>query len=506
MVQVARIYQAGGTNFPAPITSVDDAYANAAGLRKDKLAGLTLNLPLTADVSWDTTAYLHKNDGQGIWFTPYVPTPAGAPDGSGGTITSPAPISVRTTEYNIDRKGVTTVLTWKLGAHKINGGLWYEKNDFNQARRFYGLQLAAPQRDSLEFMRDPFNTQWQYAFNTKTVDFFLQDTWTLNDELKVNFGFKSLDVKNEAHAIQDKRFTTNLSGTVEAKKSFLPQVGFNYRLDATSEVFGDVTRNMRAFIAAAAGPSPFATSPTNFALLQQSGGLSPETSTTYELGWRYNVAAVQAVATVYYVDFKDRLLANTIGAGIVGNPVVLQNVGGVETKGAELGVRWALAANWSWYNSLSLNDSKYKDDVVSNSIVNGAVVTAIVPTSGKTVVDAPKTLLKSEFGYDDGRLFAKLGLDYTGKRYFTYTNDLLTAGDGNGKVDSYTILNLGLGYRFTESPGFLKNLAVQGNVTNLTDKKYISTIGSNGFGNVGDNQTFLTGAPRQWFLSVSGQF
>jgi iron complex outermembrane receptor protein len=505
MVQVAQIYQAGGTNYPAPITTVDDAYANASGLRKDKLAGVTLNLPLAHDLTWDTTTYLHKNDGQGVWFTPYVPTPVGAPDGFGGTITSPAPISVRTTEYTIDRKGVTTALTWQLGQHKISGGFWYENNDFNQARRFYGLQLAAPQRDSLQFMRDPFYTQWQYAFNTKTRDFFVQDLWALTDALKLNYGFKSLDVKNQANAIVDRRFTNNLSGEIEAKKNFLPQVGFNYSLDRASEVFGDVTRNMRAFIAAAAGPSPFATSPTNFALLKQNG-LKPETSTTYELGWRYNVAELQAVATVYYVDFKDRLLANTIGAGIVGNPVVLQNVGAVQTKGAELGARWAFATHWSWYNSLSINDSKYKDNVVSYQVVNGATVKTVVPTSGKTVVDAPKTLFKSQFGYDDGSFFAKLGLDYTGKRYFTYTNDLLTAGDGNGNVASYTIFDLGVGYRLTKGLGFVKSLGVQANVENLTDKRYISTIGSNGFTNMGDNQTFMVGFPRQWFVSVNGQF
>src|SRR5262249_44258892 len=161
----------------------------------------------------------------------------------------------------------------------------------------------------------------------------------------------------------------------------------------------------------------------------------------------------------YYVDFKDRLLANTIGAGIVGNPVVLQNVGGVKTKGAELGVRWSFASSWAWYNSLSYNDSTYGDDVVSYSVAtNGSTVKTVVPTNGKTVVDAPKVLFKSEFGYDDGTLFGKLGLDYTGKRYFTYTNDLLTVGDGNGNVDSYAVLNLGIGYRLAMSgTGFMKN-------------------------------------------------
>jgi len=508
MVQVAQIYQGGElVPYPSPIGTVDDAYANASGLRKDKLAGATLNLPFGDSVSWDTTAYAHRNDGQGVWFTPYLSTAAsfaingvGAPDGSGGTISlaNSAPISVRTTEYYIDRRGVTTALTWAVGEHTVNGGLWYDDNDFNQARRFYGLELAAPQRDSLEFMRDPFFTQWQYAFNTKTTQFFLQDNWAVNDALKINFGFKSLEVTNDATVIVDNRSAANQgppSGQIKAEESFLSQIGFNYALNEESELFGAVTQNMRAF-AAAVTVGPFSTTAAGFAAIRDS--LQPETSTTFEVGYRYNAAALQAVAAVYFVDFKDRLLGIAVGSGIVGNPSVQQNVGDVQTRGAEVGARWAFAENWSWYNSLSYNDSEYQDDVVN------ALGVVLAATAGKTVVDAPKELFKSELGFDNGAFFGKLGLDYTGERYFTYTNDL-TAGDGLGKVDSYAVFNLGLGYRL-ENLGIAKNLSVQVNLTNVGDESYVSTIGSNGFGNSGDRQTFLAGAPFQWFLSVSGQF
>lgn len=502
MVNVAQVYQAGGSKFPAPIGTVDDAYADAAGLRKDKLGGLTLNLPLAEGSSWDTTVYLHKNDGQGIWFTPYLATPKGAPDGMGSTIASPAPISVRTTEYSIDRKGVTSALKWQLGSHQVSGGLWYETNDFDQARRFYGLALAAPQRDSLAFMKDPFFTQWQYAFASRTTQFFLQDTLSLGEALKLNAGFKSLNVRNTGTKTIENNAAvtcngTVLCGTIEASKSFLPQVGFNYRLDSGNELFGDVTQNMRAFVAAATGASPFATTLAGFNGIKDS--LKPETSTTFEAGYRFAAAAVQGVATVYLVDFKDRLLGYAPGSGIQGNPTILQNVGAVRTKGAELGLRWTPAAHWSWFNSLSINDSTYQDDVKNAA---GAVVAA---TAGKQVVDSPRLLLKSELAYDNGAFSARLSLDQTGKRYFTYTNDLLKAGDGEGSVDGYTVLNLGVGYRMTDI-GLAREVGVQLNVTNLTDQRYISTIGSNGFGNSGDNQTFLSSPPRQAFVTLNAKF
>ena len=515
MVQVAQIYQ--GTipgPYPSPIGTVDDSYANASGLRKDHLMGATLNLPFGEGWSWDTTVYRHENEGQGIWFTPYTATPVGAPDGSGGTIGAGAnaPISVRTTEYDIDRTGVTSALTWTTGNHTFSAGLWIEDNDFNQARRFYGLELAAPQRDSLEFMRDDFFTQWQYAFNTQTNQFFVQDTWAISDELKVNFGFKTLSVKNTARAIVDTRFPTSLAGTIEASDDFLPQVGFNYAMNDDQELFGAITKNMRAFIAAATGASPFATSPTNFAVLD-ANGLDPETSTTYEFGWRYNAADLQAVAAIYYVDFKDRLLGNTLCAGIVGCPVVLQNVGDVQSQGVELGVRWMFADDWSWYNSVSYNESEYQDDVIQ---VNALGEQTVIPTGGKQVVDAPQELFKSELSYDNGTIFGKLGMDYTGERYFTYTNSMCDprtgpafptpcSPDGDGKVDSYMVFDMSLGYRFKDF-GFGKNITMQANVTNIADESYVSTIGSNGFGNFGDNQTMLAGAPMQWFVSLNGQF
>ena len=501
-VNIADIYQDGGTYpggpYPSPILTPDDTYANASGLRKDDLFGLAMNIPFGESGSLDTTLYKHKNEGQGVWFTPYVATPAGAPDGLGSTVSDPAPISVRTTEYDIDRTGITTALTFGFGGHTVKGGLWYEDNDFNQARRFYGLERAAPQRDSLKFMRDPFFTQWYNAFNTKTTMFFVEDTWAINDALKINFGFKSLEAENEAKAIAG---SGRAVGKIKADESFLPQVGFNYALNEDMEVFGSYTENMRAFIAAATGASPFATSQANFDILEASGGLSPETSKTYELGWRYNAGAWQAVASAYYVQFKDRQLANSLCAGIVGCAVVLQNVGDVETKGAELGLRWTFMDDWNWYNSVSYNDSEYQDDVVSV----GSGGTTIIPTGGKTVVDAPKNLLKSELAYDNGAFYGKLGVDYVSKRYFTYTNDLAALGDGDGSVDSYTVLNLGLGYRFAKL-GFGKNIAIQANVSNLTDEEYVSTIGSNGFGNSGDNQTFQVGSPRQFFVTLSGQF
>jgi iron complex outermembrane receptor protein len=51
-----------------------------------------------------------------------------------------------------------------------------------------------------------------------------------------------------------------------------------------------------------------------------------------------------------------------------------------------------------------------------------------------------------------------------------------------------------------------KPVELQVNVTNLFDVKYISSIGTNGFGSQGDNQTMMVGAPRAVFASIKAGF
>ena len=113
---------------------------------------------------------------------------------------------------------------------------------------------------------------------------------------------------------------------------------------------------------------------------------------------------------------------------------------------------------------------------------------------GKTVVDAPENLVQLDIAYDpaDG-FFGRAGLSYMSQRYFTFTNDK--------SVGSRALVDASVGWRFG-GEGILKGLAIQASVTNLFDADYVATIGSNGFGNSGDNQTLLAGAPRQWFLTL----
>ncbi|WP_298333789.1 TonB-dependent receptor [Asticcacaulis sp.] len=482
-VKVADAYQNGKT-IPNGLT-VDDAYYYGAGVRDDDLMALSYETPINDMIKVSGTVYNHKNKGQGLWVTPYLASP--------GYVKSPfynaanpsadnAPLSIRTTEYDIDRTGAFGAVNFDLGVHQVSAGLWIEDNDFNQARRFYGEKASGATRNPLGFQSGAFLTQWEYKFNTKTTVGYVQDVWTLSERLKLNYGFKAMKVENSVSTVTG----SALSGKIKSDDSFLPQAGIVFKALPEVELFGSYSENMAAYVSAATS-GPFGSQSqaiVNFV----SQKLKPESSKTFEGGLRLNLSNFRGVAAIYHVDFSDRLLAIQQGASILGNASVLSNVGSVKTNGVELGGTWRFTDSLRLSSSYSYNDSKYADNYTSDG--------KTYQTKDKTVVNTPKHMLSADLSYDNGTLFATAGAKYTGDRYYTYENI-------GGKVEGFTTVDATLGYRFPA------DIDVQLNVTNLTDENYISTVGSGGFVNsdtAGTTMTLLPGAPRQAFVTVRKRF
>lgn len=461
------------------VSNPDDAYYYGAGIRDDDLMAVSYATPINDMVSVSGTIYNHTNKGQGLWVTPYTVSPN---YGVAGATTNNAPLSIRTTEYDIDRTGFFGSVKFDLAAHMITAGLWVEDNDFNQARRFYGETLGAPSRDSLDFQSNPFKTSWEYKFNTKTTVGYVQDVWTLSERLKLNYGFKAMKVENSVSTVVG----NPLSGKIDSEDSFLPQAGFVFKALPEVELFGSYSENMAAYVSAATS-GPFG-SQSQTIVDYVSQKLKPESSKTFEGGMRLNLGNFRGVAALYHVDFDDRLLAVQQGASILGNASVLSNVGSVKTNGVELAGTWRLSDSLRLSSSYSYNDSKYGENYTSNGVT--------YQTKDKTVVNTPKHMLSADLSYDNGSLFATAGAKYTGERYYTYENK-------GGLVEGFTTVDATLGYRFPA------NFEVQLNVTNLTDESYISTVGSGGFVNSdtsGTTMTLLPGAPRQAFVTVRKKF
>ena len=470
---------AAGTVYPNPIQTVDDAYYSGGGLRHDYLGYLGVKAPLGEIFTGELKGYYHSNDGRGLWWTPYVTSPNGSP------------IAERTTEYSIRRGGLFGDVKGEVAGNKITVGGWWEHNAFHQARRYYSTTLDNP-NGLLDWPTNPFYTQWEYAFKTDTLQYYVEDSYKLAD-LTVNLGWKGFQVVNKSAPITAGSLA---SGRIAATDWFQPHAGATYKIDTASELFASFSQSTRAFTAAATGVSPFATTQAGFNAI--AGSLKPENSDTYEVGYRYGDGMLRGTLGAYLVNFHNRLLGVSSGAGIVGSPTILQNVGDVRSAGVEALLSAKLPHHLNATVTYGYNDSTYRNDVTAPD-------GSIVHTAGKTTVDAPKHTARLELGYDDTVVFGRVAANYMSKRYFTYTNGLNTDSDGLGYVGGRAVFDMSCGYRWANS--FTKKpLEVQVNVTNLFDAHYVSTIGTNGFGNVGDNPTMMVGSPRSIYASLKAGF
>ncbi|PTQ13169.1 TonB-dependent receptor [Sphingomonas oleivorans] len=463
-------FPSAGTVFPAPYTNVNDTYYDSGGRREDLIGAATLAVPVAPWLDVSGTFYHHDDKGTGGIYTPAVFSPGGFP------------LSVRTTEYAIDRNGGIVNATARLGDHMLQFGYWYERNDSATDRNYYAVS-ETNRPDVTDFLKTPFRSDFLTDLETLTHHVFVSDSWRLTDALTLAGGFKGVRVKN---SIVTTFGTPFINGSIAAKDWFQPQIGATYRI-AGQEFFANYAENMRAYISSFRGP--FGTTQAGFEAIR--GVLKPETSRTVEAGWRFDLGDVRGVLALYDVKFRNRLLAAFSGANILGNPSVLQNVGSVTSRGVELGATYRLTPALSLIGSYSYNDSSYDDDTRDGK--------NIIPTAGVRTVDTPAHLAKGEINYDDGSLFGNFAGAYTSRRNVTYTGDVTVKG--------YTIFDAALGYRFPEG-GALSGFEVQINAVNLFNKNYIAALGSGQFFNTAAslNNTLQAGSPRQVFGTIRKRF
>jgi iron complex outermembrane receptor protein len=347
-----------------------------------------------------------------------------------------------------------------------------------------GTSLTVPGANALDYQSNPFFTQWHNDYNTRTFQYAIQDQWDVTDALSITAGFKGQSVRLRASAINPVPGPLAL-GRIKAEDFFLPQVGILYKLGGGTEVFASFSQNQRAFTAAATS-GPFATSAAGFAALRDR--IRPEKTDTYEGGVRFGQGSLTGVVAAYLVNFSNRLLAIPQGVGILGNAPLLSNVGDVRSIGLEVGLQWRPVPEFTITGSYALNSNTYRDDVVNQA---GVVVQAI---AGRTVVDSPRHIANLELAYDKDGFYGRVNTNLMGRRFFTFSNDR--------SVEGRALVDAKIGYRITSDNRWLNNLALEAAVVNAFDRRYVATIGSNGFGFAGDNQTLLPGSPRQFFVTL----
>jgi iron complex outermembrane recepter protein len=474
---------------PSPQKNADVTYTNGQILRNDDLYYLSGDFDLTKTLSVHTQVYHHKDKGAGNnWI-------AGLSNQGTTTTADDLPVQIRDTRYTIDRTGVVGSVTWQLAFNRFEAGLWIEQNT-SSAARYIWTNVKAPFSLAQFLQGQPDTAQWVQETKWKTQQFFVQDTVKLfDDALSVDFGFKSTYSRSDAYAIRGiakaapPASTQFATGSLVAKDNFLPEVGVHWNVAPGHELFASYAENMAMYQGGfKLGPQSVSQTVWN----QQGQYLKPETSKSVEGGYRYVGGQLQLALSGYYVKFDNRLLQyNPCPTNQQQNPGCgnsFHNAGSVTSKGAEIGILWKPAPWINWYNSASYNKSTYDNDL------NWCTTTCVIKaTAGKQQVDTPKTMLSSVLSLKKDGFFGSLQGKYTGRRYYTYTND-----QSFGPV---TTFDLGMGYDFGAA-GWIKGAKLSLNVTNLTNKRYASNFDSSVFAPddaAGTILVFHSSAPRQVF-------
>jgi iron complex outermembrane receptor protein len=501
----------------APPAAAGNNFTNyfSAAQREDGLAYINYDWHVSDAITWSNQVYYHDDSALGIvagpvnqaglpgLFAIYFPG-QNLPTTFGGT-----GYEVRTTEYEIHRAGLRSTLGWHLGDHQIEAGAWYEKNDSSQTRDWYPFSSANTDLTPYDQPRNPAFTQYRFDFIIRDLQLHLQDQWQILPGLALQAGVKTTwqDAGDRVPVQQQNLPTTSPQvnypvGSITSNNWFLPQLGVLWDLTSNEHVFFNFQKNLRQFIPYGAGSNFYGTSPWSLgsqaAFDSFKSTAKPETSLTYELGLRSKhqldlpfLTGIEGQVNYYHVNFSNRLLNVATYSFINPNPAILVNVGSVRTDGADIAATLHFGDHLHFYNGVSFNKSDYE----SNYATVAGGVSTVIPIDGKQVPLTPKWLYKAIISSNFGPLEAQLTGDYVGRRYVTYLNDLSVGGT--------FLTGLEASYDFNQPVGWLKDIRLSANVTNLGGIRGVSTAVVTS--NTGGYQAYPV-APRMGFLTLAAKF
>lgn len=184
--------------------------------------------------------------------------------------------------------------------------------------------------------------------------------------------------------------------------------------------------------------------------------VAPETSTSYDLGYRYHGDSEHLSVTLWNSQFRNRIVSTFDPAQGIS---IDHNIGTVNMAGFDVDGGVDLDDAFSIFGTFSY----LKTRVVNNLPINATVT---LPTAGKQLVESPNYMSTLRAQYTMWGF--RFGLDgkFVGSRYATDVNDY--------KVPSYYTADADITYDFSElgwDGSYLKF-----NVSNIFDEKYFGSV------------------------------
>lgn len=230
-------------------------------------------------------------------------------------------------------------------------------------------------------------------------------------------------------------------------------------------------------------PARAADGSLNFSTVQ------PETTQSYDLGYRFRNDRTVASIALWYTDYQNRIVSSRDNDPLSPffGEFTERNLGVVEQSGIDAQLGYEVSEQLTVYASASYNTSEVQDDLEINPGV-------FLPTSGKKLVETP---MWTYAGRIDWQPTPNLNIGFQGK----FVDDRFTNDVNSESFDSYTVFDLDARYDLTDTFG-IRDAYVQLNVTNIFEEEYLGNISTSTTG----NRTASLGSPRTAVISIGTSF
>lgn len=325
---------------------------------------------------------------------------------------------------------------WKTGANQVVAGWEASTINFRHTNNspYGGASTVAPTGfDPGSFWDTPDPFRPNFATDTTTHAFYLEDAWRVDERLLVTAG-----ARHDRYQIGRRNLLADSGHFGTTLRANSVRVGASWKLAPDTSLYGQVST----------GSDPV-TSLLSMTLANSRFKLTD--ARQVEAGVKQMLAGGRAewTAALYRIR-KDDIITRDPD-----NPALSRQGGSQTSRGAEVSASVSLAPGWRMDANLAYTDAEF-DELLEAGNVSRA---------GNRPADVPKVSSNLWLTHRAGDWRTSAGLRYVGERFISNAN--------TQALPAYTTLDASLGWALS------RNVQLQLNVRNLTDKLYaITSYGS----------------------------
>ncbi len=261
-------------------------------------------------------------------------------------------------EMDEDVFGMRTILTYKKDLagqkNRLSVGFDYDDDDID-------LDTTKAESKTIGAAYTKADPKKSGAFNSKMVGIFLQDEFSILDNLTLTAGIRYDYFEYENNADYD--FSSDGKYDYDSNPdydNFNPKVSLNYQATEDMSVYASYSQSYRA-------PSIYDYYASGTYSAQYAYVLEPETFTQYELGMRHRFSKMLNIDTsIYHIVVDDMLDSAYVDGTYMGK----QNIGEVTIRGFELALSGEPCKFFNYNVAYTYTDARFSDDIFTKGGVN----------------------------------------------------------------------------------------------------------------------------------------